>query len=306
MFDAVISNGTLAAAASQLNMSQSAASRQIQELEYAVNLTLFHRTNRILVPTEAGLKFHFETQNILSGINEIPTIVNNIKTTSRDSLSVVSMPRLSLGVLAPAISQFIEANPQTNVTANVLRRYDIQRWAASRYFDVGLGMLPISHRSIISTPIFDVRAAVLMPKCHPLAKRDEILIEDLSDDKMIGYTSGVSFRDQMDDLIRSSGAEISYSMEVSSSLLACQLVAEGAGVTIIDAPSVSRFGFFGDLALVPLRPVRWWKCGLFHLHNSKQNPLTRSFEFCVRDIVQNLKKIPEFTHLIRLENITND
>lgn len=271
VFDAVLLSGTLGAAANSLNISVSAASRQLLELERDVGLTLFERTNRALKPTRAGLRFHAEMQPVLQGLNELPAIVDGIRTEDHETVSVIAMPRLSLGLLAPLQGHFARIAPDVNLNSSVLRRHDIQRWAASRTFDLGLGMLPVGHRALTATPLADVRAATLLREDHPLAEQEEITLEDLTKTRLIGYHSGLMVRDHLDQMFANADIAPNFVSETSSTLLACQLAAHGVGAAIIDYIAAWPFLQNERMRLRPIRGETWWPVGMFHRVEDQPN-----------------------------------
>lgn len=263
VFDAILLSGTLSSAAQMLNTSVSAASRQLLELERDIGMALFDRTNRQLRPTAAGLRFHAEIEPILQGLNELPATVDAIKTGERQSLSVICMPRLSLGLLSAVQARFARMAPGIQVFSSVLRRHDIQRWASSRPFDIGMGLLPITHRALQTKTLAEVRAAVLLRNDHPLAGLDEIPAPMLSDTPTIGYHAGLMARGQVDDIFRAADTIPHFVTETSSTLLACQLAGDGIGSTIIDYVAGRPFLADPRMRLVPLAPETWWRLGTF-------------------------------------------
>ncbi|MFO1139744.1 MAG: LysR family transcriptional regulator, partial [Paracoccus sp. (in: a-proteobacteria)] len=54
LIDAIAREGSLAAAAASLNMTQSAVTKALQDAEGALGVTLFERTSRGAVPTVYG------------------------------------------------------------------------------------------------------------------------------------------------------------------------------------------------------------------------------------------------------------
>ena len=65
-FEAVVRLGTATAAAQELNLTQSAVSRQIKTLEEQLGVTLMIRQGRRLTPTQAGLDYVTQVRDILN------------------------------------------------------------------------------------------------------------------------------------------------------------------------------------------------------------------------------------------------
>lgn len=282
VFDAIITSGTLIAAARVLNTSQSAASRQLLELEREIGLTLFDRTNRQLKPTPEGVRFHSEVQHILHGLAEIPAMVETIKAEERETLSVVCMPRLSLGLL-PAVQRLYSENRRGDIVQSaVLRRNDIQRWAASRPFDVGLGMLPLDHGALATEPLARVRAGILVRRSHPLAGKPHVAPSDLTGTDMIGYLPGLMVREQIDQIFRDADLRPKFVSETTSTLLACELAKQGIGAAIIDGVAAAGALSTRDMRFVPIKPATWWRIGAFRLRAARPNVRSEEFTDCAR------------------------
>jgi len=77
-FSLVVSQGSLLSAARALELSEPAVSRLMRELEADCGLQLFDRSNRQLVLTDEGVKFHREVQRVLEGIEQLPALASDI------------------------------------------------------------------------------------------------------------------------------------------------------------------------------------------------------------------------------------
>ncbi len=110
-FHVTFTKGTLAAAAKELHLSQSAVSRLISGLEHELKLTLFDRTTRSLKPTESGLEFYREAGKILDYLEEIPRIASEIRQGKRKRIRIIAMPRIAQTVAVPALADFMRDFP---------------------------------------------------------------------------------------------------------------------------------------------------------------------------------------------------
>ena len=67
----VVSEGSLVKAAEKLNLTSSAVSKQLSQLEYEIGVTLVRRTTRKLTLSDDGLAFFKDCQVILKDVEEI-------------------------------------------------------------------------------------------------------------------------------------------------------------------------------------------------------------------------------------------
>ena len=251
-FAAVMERGTLSAAAQALNVSEPALSRQISALERSLDLVLFRREQRRLVPTPAAEAFIREVQGLLGTLEQIPQIVRDIKQNSARRLRVIAMPRLTTAVTAPAVTQFRRNFPDVPVSVDVYPRRFLEQWVAEQQFDIGFGSLPAQHALIETTALFKVPAVAVLRRDHPLAGRERLTIRELRDEPLIALSSNTLIRGQVDRIFERAGEPMRPAITVSQTFLACCLVAEGAGYTICDPLVVHGVG--DRVATVPIHP----------------------------------------------------
>lgn len=274
-FHHAFSEGSVAAASRTMHLSQPAISRLISGLEAELKLQLFDRSGRSLSPTNEGLAFYREAGRILDNLDEIPRIAGEIRAGRTESLRIVTMPRIAQFLSAPAVAQLIQECPDVNVSLDVRARRESGKWLAGREYDIGIGALPVSHPEIRTVPLIRVRALAILPKAHPLSDTDHVTADQLANDTVIRLMHGLLLRDQLDDTFNSAGVTPANTHEVSSSQLACALVAEGGGITIADEMVASPFG--DRVATVPIEPEKWMTFGLLFPKTSESNDATARF-----------------------------
>jgi DNA-binding transcriptional LysR family regulator len=269
-FQLIVEGGSLTAASKSLGLSQPAVSRLVALLEDELKLLLFNRSGRTLRVTEKGAAFYVATRHILAGLGEIPRIAKDIQASDKQ-LRLVTTPRIAQGLIAPAIQRMHHARPKLRFTIDILSRFDLDNLVGLRRFDLAVASLPVTHALVELTnyPLFRVRLEAVMRKDHPLAGRKRVTAADLAREDLLGLWEDQLWRQQMNDFMRSNGATGHYAVETRSSLMACQLAIDGAGIAVFDR--VSARGL--DLSAVtfrPLEPERWIAFG--YVHHSDQKP----------------------------------
>ena len=278
IFRLVVSQGSLAAAAETMSISPPAASRLITLLEAEVRLQLFHRSRRRLQLTAQGQAFYREAEHILAGFDEIPRIAAAIRTEARGRLRLVTAPRIGRGIVSPALALFCREHPGIRASVDEQSRFGIEAQMGTRLYDLGIISLPVSHPfvEIENHPLFQVRMEALLPEGHRLAAKASLTAADLAAEPLLGLWPGQPWRQQVDDFLRSGGARADYAIETRSSLMACQLVRDGAGVAILDRLCAQAIDLRG-LAIRPLVPERWILFG--YIHQLRQPPSDNASAF---------------------------
>jgi len=239
-FNLVVSQGSLLAAGRQLEISEPAVSRLIAQLELDCGLQLFDRSRRQLVLSEEGAMFHKEVLRVLEGFEHLPSIASGIKQSQEEFLNVVAMPRVVSGIVAPAVAAFTRSNPRVHVKIDIRSRSDGDVWFGSAIYDVGVASLPIFHPKIISSEHSRLPVKCMVPTGHRLTRLDRALTPtDIAYESLITQGRSTLIRDQMEAWFRDGNAQLCHTIEVNSPELLGSLVAEGAGVSLVDPISVA-------------------------------------------------------------------
>lgn len=234
-FKAVVTLGSLGAAARTMHLSQPAMSRLISTLEGELRLTLFRREKRRLILTREGSAFYRETERILSNLDELPQIIDDIKSNATRRLRIVALARFAECLISPALAEFLQKLPGQRCSVDVRTRRDMENWVAGRQYDVGVAVsIPCVHPEIICQPIYSANAMAMLPRGHPLAQQKTVRAEDLAPYPFVGLSSGLRSRQQSDAIFEAAGLQKSPDIETTSTALACRFVDDGCGFTLVD------------------------------------------------------------------------
>ena len=115
IFHAVAEAGSFTSATVNLNLSQSAISRQIQALEEDLKVKLFERHARGLTLTENG-EYVFKTAHeVISKLKEVETSLGDQKNKPSGKLTVTTVVSFGTTWLTPRIQEFMQLNPDIEV-----------------------------------------------------------------------------------------------------------------------------------------------------------------------------------------------
>ena len=124
-FEAVCRTGSTLSAADDLDLTQGAVSRLIQNLEAQLGVTLFLRAGRRLKPTEAALAYARDVVKALDLISRGSMRVRS--NTGGGTLSLSILPTFGTRWLAPRLPQFLAAHPGVTINLGTrLRPFDFE------------------------------------------------------------------------------------------------------------------------------------------------------------------------------------
>lgn len=114
-FECAARHGNFTRAAEELNLTQSAVSRQISDLEAQTGMLLFERIRRRVVLSDAGRKFLPGVQKLLQQSEQL--MVRAVTSgASSASLTIATLPTFGSRWLTPRLHKFLAAQPETVLT----------------------------------------------------------------------------------------------------------------------------------------------------------------------------------------------
>src|SRR6478735_5153750 len=117
-FEATARHGSVSRAADELNLTQSAVSRQIQQLEDTLGLSLFSRTRQRVVLTDVGRMYAAQIRQTLGDLSDATRQAIALSGTS-GVLNLAVLPTFGTRWLIPRMPEFIDRNPDVTVNFGV-------------------------------------------------------------------------------------------------------------------------------------------------------------------------------------------
>src|ERR1700761_2394381 len=114
LFVRVAHTGSLSQAAPELGYSQPSASRVIRELEHDVGASLFHRSTRAVILTEAGAEYLVRTEAILAALEEADAAArgsNGLRGVVRVAVPV----SIAIRMMIPHLDAFMTKHPALHI-----------------------------------------------------------------------------------------------------------------------------------------------------------------------------------------------
>jgi DNA-binding transcriptional LysR family regulator len=282
LFLHVIRRGSLAAAASELNMSQSAASRLLSGLERSTGLKLFSREGQRLRPTVEGEQYYHECHRALVAVDELPRAARRLASGAQSRLRFVSGSRLATVLALPAIERFAKSYPDVEIDFEVMRVQEAERVRTGPDFDIGIGApVPSGMPAVEIAPLFEMPATAVMGRDHPLARQNFVRIPDLVGHKLVATAMGQS-REDLEQMFEAEGLEARPLYTVSSINVACRLALGTGAVTIAD-PLVLLSTERDAFAVMPVSPLRIVHASMIIPTMKPESRLLRDFKNCLRE-----------------------
>jgi DNA-binding transcriptional LysR family regulator len=180
-FVAVAEEENVTRAAARLHVSQPPLTRQIQELEEELGVTLFTRTAKSIHLNEAGRTFLKEARTILARVASAVSAVRGASEAGAATLNVGYAPTPTAGLLTPILRAFKKREPALRLTLHDASTCEIMVGLRSGKMQVAFTILNsrTPPRGFAFEPLREDRPMVGVAADHPLARRRSMAVQDL-------------------------------------------------------------------------------------------------------------------------------
>jgi len=184
---------------------------------------------------------------------------------------------IAYGLLQLALRTFCARNPGFRFAIEIRQREYISHWIANRQFDVGLSPQPVSDPAVDVEPLVKAPVCVVVPAGHPLARKKRISVAEIAKEPIIATRPGSSMRTRLDALFAAAGMTPIVRGETATSLSACQLVGQIAGVTISDPFTCNLFFEDPAVCIRLLHPRMDIEYAVLHRAGEVRSPIVQQF-----------------------------
>ena len=187
IFHAVAEAGSFTSATVNLNLSQSAISRQIQSLEEDLKVKLFERHARGLTLTENGEYVYKTAHEVISKLKEVETSLGDQKNKPSGKITITTVRSFGTHWLTPRIQEFMKLNPEIEVE---LIFDDKELDLSTRQADIGIFMRRPKKLNYIQRKLIDINYHIYGSNKYLEKYGIPKTINDLNKHKFIAFGKG--------------------------------------------------------------------------------------------------------------------
>ncbi len=249
VFIATAQHENISRAASDLAMSQSAASGSLRELEQQFNVQLFDRLGKRLRLSELGRQLRPAAEELLDRARALEQGMLGEEVSGRLQLGAT----LTIGnyLAVPMIAVFRTRFPAADVALSVANTAAIAEKVAHYELDIGLVEGELSHPDLTCEPWQADELTVFAAPGHPLARRRALTDDDLLSLEWIVREPGSGTRQTFDRAMHGILPALRLALELQHTEAIKRAVEAGLGVGCLSR--ISLVEAFARGSLVPLR-----------------------------------------------------
>jgi DNA-binding transcriptional LysR family regulator len=281
-FHTLMQTGTVTSAAQLLSISQPAVSRLISDLESVLGFTLFIRNKGRLTPTQEARALAREVELSFVGLETIRQTAKDLREFRTGSLKIATMPALALSYLPHLAHRFLDSHPGVTLDLQVFPSDTVAHRVATQRVDVGFAVQWRTDPTIVAEVLAAAPLMAVLPRDFPLPVDGVVRPQTLEGAPFISLELGLQTRFLIDQAFFAARISRRLMVETSLSHVACDLVAAGAGVSLVDPLTALSFQDKG-VCVMPFVPAIRFE---YHVLYPGQVPpalLTQRFVTYLRD-----------------------
>jgi len=157
-FVEVVRTGSFAAAARQLQVSNSHVSRLVGQLEQQLGTQLLYRTTRQIRLTDAGALYYESCRQLFEGFKEAELLLNHHQGQPTGLLKITAATTFGDRFIAPLVNDFALLYPQIKVSMHFSNR---QVELIDEGFDVGIRMGVLKESTLVARRLCERREYIV-------------------------------------------------------------------------------------------------------------------------------------------------
>jgi DNA-binding transcriptional LysR family regulator len=233
MFVAVVEQGGFSQAALTLNVSQSAVSKGVKELEGQLGSVLLERRAG-LRPTETGAVLLLHAQRLFAAERNAEEELRAMRGLTRGELRLGASTTVATYMLPPLLGAFHAAHPQIRIRLTSENTRQIADRLLAREVDLAVVEGPVDDPEIEANAWRIDEMALIAAADHPLAAgKNPVDPDALEQMTLLVREPGSGSREVVAAALEQAGVRPVETIEIGSTEAIKQLVASGFGVAVV-------------------------------------------------------------------------
>lgn len=236
-------------AAKQCHVSQPTLSSQVKKLEEELEVVLFERTNRSVMPTETGAEIIQVARRVLAEADLIRELAASATRPLAGRYRLGAFPTLASYLFPHLVPLLRKAMPELRLILVEEKSDDLMDQLRRGKLDAAFLALPVDEDGVVVQPLFTDEFVVAVSVTHKLAKASSVNASALAQHRLLLLDEGHCLRDQSLEVCDLMGIGEDTDFRATSLETLRQMVRADAGVTLM--PRIAVRASDRDIAYIP-------------------------------------------------------
>ncbi|MBZ7926539.1 LysR family transcriptional regulator [Ensifer adhaerens] len=241
IFNAIMINKSMIAAAAALGTSQPTISRELRDMEQRIGFELFLRFGKRLTPTNQALLLHEVVRRAFVGMEEIGRAASAIRMHNAANCRVATIPAYAEAIIPRVAQRLLKLRPAVHLSLHSLEELSLQHEMATTVFDLGVTEGRFEYQGVVSQRINVGDLVCVLPVGHSLSAKRILEPTDFEDAPFVYFSQDDPYRRKLDDIFFAAGVSRSYAVETTTAASVCSMVSAGVGVSIINPLTAANY-----------------------------------------------------------------
>ncbi len=243
-------------AAQANDLSQSAASQIVLQMEKRLGVQLINRSTRPLQLTPLGQTYYEGCRGLIDQYQELEASIRQAQSQLDAAVQVAAIYSVGLGDMGQYVERLTAQQQNAKVHIEYLHPNRVYEKVLAGTADLGLVSFPRRARKLLVLPWRDEEMVLACAPSHPLASCPAIRPAQLAGEKYIGFDKRLVIRREVDRFLREQGIAVEVALEFDTVENIKQAIEVSAGVALLPEPTLRREVQAGTLAARPLAGCR--------------------------------------------------
>ncbi|SFU20903.1 LysR family transcriptional regulator [Sedimentitalea nanhaiensis] len=241
-FDEVARHRSIRKAAAVLNVSSTSVNRQILGVERALGVALFDRTSAGVELTTIGSILLEHCRKTLHDFERTKVLIDDLRDLRTGHINIETIDSVAYGILPQALQKFGQTFPDISISVTTAQPDEVMRSVANGDADVGITFMIDMHPNVRVISEKPAPFGVILRPDHPLAERDNVIIEDVCSYRLIRTIDARGRNSIIDQVVSTLAAPLSTHMFTNTLFLAKQMILENQGIGLY-----TKIGFLKEI-----------------------------------------------------------
>lgn len=251
-FISIAERGSFRAAASHLNLSQTALSHRIRKLEESLGTPLFLRTTRQVSLTAAGTTLLPRARRVFEDLGQALDEVRADLCDADEQVSVGCLPTVAVHCMPAVIAAFAKRHPGIGVRVHDNSASEIADKVQSGEAEFGVTIVAANRWDLELKPVVKEPFVLVSHRDMPLAQAATLTWAQLQGEPLVRVSAETGNRILIDDALGPRREALIWRYEVQRVVTAVSLVRSQIGYAIVPQLALDVVDA-GGLVAIPLR-----------------------------------------------------
>ncbi len=271
-FVTVVEEKSLSRAADILYLTQPAVSKHIKMLERFFNVSFFHRQGQKVSLTEEGEVFYNQAKEIIKKWDHALQTMEELSGKVGGVLKIGASTIPGEYILPYLLGSYKKEYPEVDIKLEIGDTSKIVRMLLAEDIHIGVVGARVERKRLKAKKFMEDELVLIMPRDHPLAKKEKIYSSDLLQDNLIWREKGSGTRKVVEEKLVKEGMALDTlepGLELGSTQSIITAVEAGLGISLVSLWAVKKEQALKKLVVKNIEDISL-KRDLFFLYPREQ------------------------------------